>query len=67
MQAPPEVDESLNAQSLRRDPAARLAHFAEWPEFDVEHMLRRLTAAGVDFVVVGGIAGSRCWSPAPTT
>jgi predicted nucleotidyltransferase len=29
---------------------------AEWPEFGVEHMLRRLTAAGVDFVVVGGIA-----------
>lgn len=29
---------------------------AEWPEFDVEHMLRRLTAVGVDFVVVGGIA-----------
>jgi hypothetical protein len=29
---------------------------AEWPDFDVEHMLRRLTAVGVDFVVVGGIA-----------
>ena len=29
---------------------------AEWPELDVEEMLRRLTAAGVDFVVIGGIA-----------
>ena len=36
------------------DPKDKLP--AEWPEFDVEHMLRRLTAAGVDFVVVGGIA-----------
>jgi predicted nucleotidyltransferase len=31
-------------------------HPAEWPEFDLGEMLRRLTAAGVDFVVVGGIA-----------
>jgi Nucleotidyl transferase AbiEii toxin, Type IV TA system len=29
---------------------------AEWPDLDVEEMLRRLVAAGVDFVVVGGIA-----------
>jgi predicted nucleotidyltransferase len=29
---------------------------AEWPELDVEQILRSLTAAGVDFVVVGGIA-----------
>lgn len=29
---------------------------AEWPDLDVEEMLRRLTAAGVDFVVIGGIA-----------
>lgn len=36
------------------DPKDKLP--AEWPEFDVEDMLRRLTAAGVDFVVVGGIA-----------
>jgi Nucleotidyl transferase AbiEii toxin, Type IV TA system len=28
----------------------------EWPDLDVEEMLRRLTAAGVDFVVIGGIA-----------
>jgi hypothetical protein len=29
---------------------------AEWPDLDVEGMLRRLTEAGVDFVVIGGIA-----------
>jgi hypothetical protein len=29
---------------------------AEWPELDVKDMLRVFTAAGVDFVVVGGIA-----------
>jgi predicted nucleotidyltransferase len=29
---------------------------AEWPALDVEQILRRLTAAGVDFVVIGGIA-----------
>jgi predicted nucleotidyltransferase len=29
---------------------------AEWPDLDVPEMLRRLTAAGVDFVVIGGIA-----------
>lgn len=29
---------------------------AEWPELDVEETLRRLTAAGVDFVVIGGVA-----------
>jgi hypothetical protein len=36
------------------DPKDRLP--AEWPDLDVEEMLRRLVAAGVDFVVVGGIA-----------
>ncbi len=36
------------------DPKDRLP--AEWPELDTEEMLRRLTAAGVDFVVIGGIA-----------
>lgn len=36
------------------DPKDRLP--AEWPVLDVEEMLRRLVAAGVDFVVVGGIA-----------
>jgi hypothetical protein len=36
------------------DPKDRLP--AEWPELDVEAMLRRVTAAGVDFVVIGGIA-----------
>jgi predicted nucleotidyltransferase len=29
---------------------------ATWPEFDARAMLARLTAAGVDFVVIGGIA-----------
>jgi hypothetical protein len=29
---------------------------AEWPDLDVEEMLRRFVAAGVDFVVVGGVA-----------
>jgi predicted nucleotidyltransferase len=29
---------------------------ASWPEFNVDELLRRLTARGVDFVVVGGIA-----------
>jgi hypothetical protein len=29
---------------------------AEWPSLDVEGLLQRLTAAGVDFVVIGGIA-----------
>jgi predicted nucleotidyltransferase len=29
---------------------------AEWPELDVRRILRRLVAAGVDFVVIGGVA-----------
>jgi Nucleotidyl transferase AbiEii toxin, Type IV TA system len=29
---------------------------AEWPDLNAAEMLRRLTAAGVDFVVIGGIA-----------
>jgi Nucleotidyl transferase AbiEii toxin, Type IV TA system len=29
---------------------------AEWPPLDAEALLRRLTAGGVDFVVIGGIA-----------
>ncbi|MGH2994101.1 MAG: nucleotidyl transferase AbiEii/AbiGii toxin family protein [Solirubrobacterales bacterium] len=29
---------------------------AEWPDLDVHDMLHRLTSAGVDFVVIGGIA-----------
>jgi hypothetical protein len=29
---------------------------AEWPDLDAAGMLRRLTKAGVDFVVIGGIA-----------
>jgi hypothetical protein len=29
---------------------------AEWPRLDVEELLRRLTAGGVDFVIIGGIA-----------
>jgi hypothetical protein len=36
------------------DPKDRLP--AEWPPFDPRELLRRLTAAGVDFVVIGGIA-----------
>ncbi|HYH61166.1 MAG TPA: DUF6036 family nucleotidyltransferase [Solirubrobacterales bacterium] len=36
------------------DPKDRLP--AEWPDFDLGGMLRRLTAAKVDFVVIGGIA-----------
>jgi predicted nucleotidyltransferase len=29
---------------------------AEWPDLDVREMLQRLVSAGVDFVVIGGIA-----------
>jgi Nucleotidyl transferase AbiEii toxin, Type IV TA system len=29
---------------------------AEWPALDAREILRKLTAAGVDFVVIGGIA-----------
>jgi hypothetical protein len=29
---------------------------AEWPRLDVEELLRRITAGGVDFVIIGGIA-----------
>lgn len=36
------------------DPKDRLP--TEWPEFDPRQMLRRLTEAGVDFVVIGGVA-----------
>lgn len=36
------------------DPKERLP--AEWPAFDPREILRRLTEAGVDFVVIGGIA-----------
>lgn len=36
------------------DPKDRLP--AEWPDFDPRKLLRRLTEAGVDFVVIGGIA-----------
>ena len=36
------------------DPKDRLP--AEWPALDAREILRRLTAAGVDFVVIGGIA-----------
>jgi len=36
------------------DPKDRLP--TEWPEFDPRRMLRTLTEAGVDFVVIGGIA-----------
>ena len=39
VQAPPEVDETLNADSLRRDPAARLAYFVSF------YGLARRTAA----------------------
>lgn len=36
------------------DPKDRLP--AEWPDFDPRRMLRSLTEAGVDFVVIGGVA-----------
>lgn len=36
------------------DPKDRLP--AEWPLLNAEEMLRRLTGAGVDFVVIGGMA-----------
>jgi hypothetical protein len=36
------------------DPKDRVP--AEWPDLDAEEMLRRLTAGGVDFVVIGGMA-----------
>jgi len=36
------------------DPKQRLP--AEWPEFELETMLERLSSAGVDYVVIGGIA-----------
>lgn len=36
------------------DPKERIP--AEWPPLDAREILRRLTAAGVDFVVIGGIA-----------
>jgi predicted nucleotidyltransferase len=35
----------------------------DWPEFDPETLLRRLTARGVDFVVVGGYAAVIYGSP----
>ena len=56
------------------DPKERIP--AEWPPLDAREILRRLTAAGIDFVVIGGIAmvllgypGSRAiWtSSSPTT
>jgi hypothetical protein len=39
---------------------------AERPEFDAEELLRRLTARGVDFVVIGGIAAV-LWGSARNT
>jgi uncharacterized nucleotidyltransferase DUF6036 len=36
------------------DPKDRIP--AEWPDLDVREMLQRLVSAGVDFVVIGGIA-----------
>jgi hypothetical protein len=35
----------------------------EWPRFQAGHILRRLDAAGVDFVVIGGIAAIAHGSP----
>jgi hypothetical protein len=46
------------------DPKERLP--AEFPELESEEMLRRLTAAGVDFVVIGGIALVLLGSPRMT-
>lgn len=36
---------------------------AEWPRFELAAMLRRLDAAGVEFVVIGGIAAIAHGSP----
>ena len=36
---------------------------AEWPEFHLAALLRRLTDGGVDFVVIGGIAAIAHGSP----
>ena len=36
------------------DPKERIP--AEWPPLDAREILRRLTASGIDFVVIGGIA-----------
>ena len=36
------------------DPRQRIP--AEWPEFNLEAMLDRLSSGGVDYVVIGGIA-----------
>lgn len=44
----------LGARQGPVDPKHRLP--TEWPDFAPREMLRRLTDAGVDFVVVGGIA-----------
>lgn len=46
------------------DPKDRLP--AEFPELEAEEMLRRLTAGGVDFVVIGGIALVLLGSPRMT-
>jgi predicted nucleotidyltransferase len=43
-----------SAARLFVDPKDRLP--AEWPSFQPRRMLARLTEAGVDFVVIGGIA-----------
>ena len=39
---------------------------ADWPELDLEKLLRRLVAEGVDFVVIGGIAAVIHGSPRVT-
>jgi len=46
------------------DPKERLP--AEFPELEAEEILRRLTAGGVDFVVIGGIALVLLGSPRMT-
>lgn len=48
------LSESPGLDSRRVDPKDRLP--AEWPDFDLGEMLRRLTGEEVDFVVIGGIA-----------
>lgn len=45
---------SAESRSQVADPKDRIP--AEWPEFDPRQMLRVLVEAGVDFVVIGGIA-----------
>jgi hypothetical protein len=54
----------MRRRSRHLDPKDRLP--AEFPPLEAEELLRRLTAAGVDFVVIGGIALVLLGSPRMT-